>query len=187
MISSFQRGAYSSHVNLEDGSMQTIEEYVQKMETELLAPGTVMLSIHAEVLYHPVLSSISSPASEAWVFESSPLGGIKVIYVPTLAQLGLDAGQYKLEAKAAVVALDFNATTDDVSLRVIDLSDSSTVTGSSATGTLNGQNAEQQIESGFFDITPGQAYFVDTKKHDGSSVQPAAFARQELLIRVVKL
>lgn len=186
MITQVQSGAYESVVSLEDGTMKTLAEYVKEMATEMLAPGTVMLSVHAEVLYHPLLSSVSSPAAEAWLYDSSPAGGIKAIYVPTLAQLGADAAEYKLQARAAVVALDFNATSDDVSVRVVDLSKDDVVPGSSATGALNGQNKEQQVTSGFFDITPGLAYFVDARKHTDNSALAAAFARQELLIRVVK-
>ena len=186
MIDKVQSGAYEQYVQLEDGTMKSLAEYVKEFESQVLAPGTVMLSVHAEVLYHPLLSSISSPAAEAWALESSPAGGIKAIYVPTLEQLGADPEQYKLQAKAAVVALDFNATSDNVSIRVIDLSKTTPVAGSSATGALNGENSEQQIESEFFDITPGLAYFVDARKHTDNSALAAAFARQELLIRVVK-
>lgn len=186
MITQVQSGAYEQYVQLEDGTLKSLAEYVKEMASQVLAPGSVMLSIHAEVMYHPLLSSISSPAGEAWVYESSPAVGIKAIYVPTLEQLGAAPAEYKLQAKAAVVALDFNATSDDVSVRVVDLSKATVVAGSSATGAMNGQNAEQQIESDFFDITPGLAYFVDARKHNDNSVSAAAFARQELLIRVIK-
>ena len=186
MITTVQSGAYEQFVQLEDGTLKSLAQYVKELDSEILAPGAVMLSVHAEVLYHPLLSTVTSPAGEAWVYESSPAGGIKAIYVPTLEQLGADSAQYKLQAKAAVVALDFNATSDNVSVRVIDLSKTTSVAGSAATAALNGENAEQQIESGFFDITPGLAYFVDARKHNDNSALAAAFARQELLIRVVK-
>lgn len=186
MIATIQSGGYEPHVQLEGGAMQPLAEYLKEMEAELLAPGKVMLSVHAEVLYHPVLSTVNSPAGEGWLYESSPPGGINALYVPTLEQLGANPAQYKLQAKAAAVVLDFNATADNVSVRVVDTSDSSTVPGSTATAAMNGQNAQQQIESEFFDITPGRAYFVDARKHDANSAQAAAFARQELLLRAVK-
>jgi len=186
MIEKVQSGAYEAFVQLEGGTYKNLADYVREMETELLAPGTVMLSVNAETLYHPLLSSVNSPASEAWLFESSPAGGIKTLYVPTLAQLGASAEEYKLQARATVVALDVNATEDDVSVRVIDISKSEPVAGSSATGALNGENTEQQVQSGFFDITGGIAYFVDARKHNGNSASAAALARQELLIQAVK-
>ena len=186
MITQVQSGAYEQFVQLQDGTLKSLAEYVKDMAGSMLAPGAVKLSVHAEVLYHPLLSSVNSPAGEAWVFESSPAGGIKTLYVPTLEQLGADPEAYKLQAKASVVALDFNATSDNVSVRVIDVAKSTAVAGSAATGALNGANAEQQVETGFFDITPGLAYFVDARKHDDYSNLAAAFARQELLIRVVK-
>lgn len=186
MIATIQSGGYEPHVQLEGGAMQPLAEYLRQMEAELLAPGKVMLSVHAEVLYHPVFSAFNSPAGEAWLYESNPLGGINTLYVPTLEQLGANPAQYKLQAKAAAVVLDFNATADNVSVRVIDTADSSTVPSSTATAAMNGQDAQQQIETGFFDITPGHAYFVDARKHDANSNLAAAFARQELLIRVVK-
>ena len=186
MITTIQSGAYEQFVQLQDGTLKSLAQYVKEMAQETSAPGAVMLSVNAEVLYHPLLSTVTSPASEAWVYESSPAGGIKAIYVPTLEQLGANPEQYKLQAKATLVALDFNATSDNVSVRVIDLSKATPVAGSSATGPMNGENAEQQIESDFFDITPGLAYFVDARKHNDNSALAAAFARQELLIRVVK-
>lgn len=173
-------------MRLEDGSYKNLAEYIKDMEAELLAPGTVMISINAEALYHPVLSSVNSPASDGWLYESSPAGGIKTLYVPTLEMLGANPLQYKLQARATVVALDVNATEDNVSVRVIRISDSTTVAGSTATGALNGENVEQAVQTGFFDITPGLAYFVDARKLDDNSTSPAALARQELFIQVVK-
>ena len=186
MISQVQKGAYETLVQLEDGNQVPLAEYVREMEAALLSPGAVTLSFQAEVLYHPLLSSVLSPASEAWMFDSSPAGGIKTIYVPTLEQLGADPAQYKLQAQASVVAYDQNATSDNVSVRLVDMSKSSVVAGSTGTGALNGQNLQQRISSGFFDITPGRAYFVDAKKHNDNDNSAAAFGQQELLIRVVK-
>ena len=179
-------GGYEPVVHLDNGKYQNLGVHLKELDAAISTPGAVMASLLLQGLYHPLLSSVNSPASEGWFYDSSPAGGLKLLYVPTLEELGYDPAQYKLQAKAAAVCFDQNATADNVSVRVIDISKDSTVPGSATTGSLNGLNAQQKIETEFFDITPGLAYLVDARKLDVNSNLAAAFSRQELLIRVVR-
>lgn len=186
MIEQVLFGAYEPVARMDDGTFKNLGKYLKELDAAVSTPGAVMASLLLQTLYHPLLSSVNSPASEGWFYESSPAGGLKLLHVPSLEALGYDPAEYKIQAKASAVCLDQNATSDNVSVRVIDISKDTSVPGSTATGALNGLNAQQKVETEFFDITPGLAYLVDARKHDDNSNLAAAFARQELLIRVVR-
>ena len=106
----------------------------------------------------------------------------QAIYVPSLADLGFDDDNYKIEAKLAPIMNDNTGSVPVVDLRLLD-SAYAPVPGSMAQGTLMAGGADEVLTGDFFDLPDPGAYKIDFKAEAGKT---ATMRSQVLVLQIVR-
>ena len=179
-ITNVQSGAYESTLTLEDGSQQGLAEYVKDLNNTIVpAKDAVVDALH-------INEGSASAAQDQDTFLFSPgTPPAKVLFVPTLANLGYDPGTHKLQA-LFIANVRTNNPDKDVQLRLVDASGNE-VAGSTTDATVMNDTTDQVVTSNSVDITPGQAYAIDIRLITAAGSDNVTLQSKNLLVQVVKL
>lgn len=172
-------GAYEPVVRMDDGTSKNLGAVLQEMNDEIVpAEDAVVGSFYVS---EPSASSAVSSDSFAYNAGNPPS---RVLYVPSLEELGYSPDDYKLDA-IMIANVRASAPPEGAQLRLVD-ADGEAVAGSTTDATATNDTTDQVVLSEAFDITPGKGYTIDIRK-TAAGVSTVTLQSKNLLVRIVKL
>lgn len=179
-ISQQSSGAYEPQLVLQDGSQVGIVEYLQGMNNEISGkPGSVVDVVH-------ISDGSARPANTTSTFQydaANPPG--RLLYVPTLADLGYNNAEYSLQA-IGIFHLRSSNPPQDVEVRVVNAAGAE-VTGSLHSGTASTANSTDTVlKTPAFSLNEGAGYALDLRLTTPNGTDNASINSAHLLVQVVK-
>lgn len=181
-ITAAQRGAYENYVTLADGRQMSLVKWVQEY---------LMNDSAGQVVDYWVLenwygtSTAQTPVAEAWM-STAGAAFYRGLFVPALADLGVDPNKYKVEVCPAVIMRDALATGDAVEIRLLNVPSNTVVPGAEGDSDLSGTDVEQIVQGEWVEVPTNAQYFVDVRKLDINTSSVAQTRRQLLYMRLVR-
>ncbi len=173
-------GGYEPQVQLSDGKVVGLVDYVKTLSASATGnPGEIVDALH-------ISDSVGSAAvtADTYAFsEAQP--PTKVLHVPTLEELGFDAGSYEMKA-VLIVNARTNNPDKEVRVRLVQASGKA-VAASEVAATLTSSSQDVIVKSpAAFAIVPGQAYAHDIRLVTAAGTDNAVMQSKSLLIQILK-